>query len=194
MPFHIVSESDFTSWYPLWLRPPPTGIWFGAGQTEALPTANSAFGTSAKVNSNGIKSFTGGAGDQIESGGVPAEWTNINVETDADYNSVSAPNSVIELPPGLYHLHGIFYGDQTPSTDVHLRVVEIKSGEDETLLVIGTPRQANYLGNASLLHSIYEFKREYLRMENATKFYVRLVNYGLRQSALVGYLQAEKIQ
>ena len=185
---------DGTNWCPLWQRPYPTSIWFGAGQTEALPTANSAFGATSNVNSNGVKSFTGGTADQIESNGVNVTWTNINAETDADVNDVSAPNSVFMLPAGIYHLRGTFYGNQTPDNDVHLRVVEIMSGTDDIERLIGTPRQHNFLGSSSMLDSIYEFRREHLILESDSKFYVRLVNHGSSQAALAGYIQVEKIQ
>lgn len=181
------------NWLPLWQRPYPTSIWHGFGQTEALPTEDAAFGSISNVNSNGIKSFTGGTADQIESGGVNVIWTDITDQTNADLTNSGAINAAFQVPAGIYHLRGTFYGNQTPDNDVHLRLVQIISGTDDLVRVVGTPRQQNYLGADTQLHSIYEFRREHLVLENSAIFYVRLVGYSSSQTALVGYVQIEKI-
>ena len=180
-------------------RDHPVSIWWGVNQSEALPTDNANLDADSAINTVGIKTFRGGTADQSEFGGVAVTWSDINHadNSDADLSGgSSAPNSVFEIPSGLYHLSGIFYGSQEPKSSVHLRLDSIQSGTDDIVIISGTPRQKDYLGLGANLHSEYDFKREFLRLTVATKFYVALFNASTAadERYLVGFVQIEKLE
>ena len=80
------------------------------------------------VSTNGIKGWSTNAPKRTKFGGIAATVTNINAETDADFSD-DVPNAVVELPAGEYSFFGVFYGNQTPDTDLHLRLEEIRPAQ-----------------------------------------------------------------
>ena len=169
--------------------------WWGRNQTEGLPTASIA--ANQVISSEGIIGFTGTAGgDASENGGVPGiTLVDVSAETDAD-PTVSLANSGIPIPPGRYEIIAEFYGNQQPDDDVHIRMIEVMSGTDDIIRLIGTQRQKNFVGTAvNDVHAHYEMSRNF-RVTSQSTFYFKLLNYGTganAQNRIVGYFQIERI-
>ena len=166
-------------------------VWWGAGQTEELPEGT--LPESSAVSTNGIRGWSTNAPKRTKFGGIPATVTNINAETDADFSD-DVPNAVVELPAGEYSFCGIFYGNQTPDTDLHLRLEEIRTGTDDIIRIAGTTRQSRFIGTGiNDVHAVYEINRPHFVIDNPMKFYLRLVGFGTDKNRLVGFLQIEEI-
>ena len=166
-------------------------VWWGAGQTDALPEGT--LPESAAVSTNGIKGWSTSAPKRTKFGGIAATVTNINAESNADFSD-NVPNSAIELPAGEYSFFGIFYGNQTPDTDLHLRLEEIRTDTDDIIRIAGTTRQSQFIGTGiNDVHAVYEISRPHFVITSAMKFYLRLVGFGANKNRLVGFLQIEEI-
>ena len=166
-------------------------VWWGAGQTEELPEGTLAAGSA--VSTNGIKGWSTNAPKRTKFGGIVATVTNINAESDADFSD-NVSNSVVELPAGEYSFYGIFYGNQTPDTDLHLRLEEIRTDTDDIIRIAGTTRQSHFIGtHVNEVHAVYEISRPHFVITSAMKFYLRLVGFGANKNRLVGFLQIEEI-
>lgn len=166
-------------------------VWWGTGQTEELPEGT--LPENSAVSTNGIKGWSTNAPQRTKFGGIAATVTNINAESDADFSD-NVPNSVIELPAGEYSFYGVFYGNQTPDSDLHLRLEEIQSGADDIIRIAGTTRQSQFIGrNTHDVHAVYEINRPHFVITSAMKFYLRLVGFGSDKNRLVGFLQIEEI-
>ena len=166
-------------------------VWWGAGQTEELPEGT--LPESSVVSTNGIKGWSTNAPKRTKFGGIPATVTNINAETDADFSD-DAPNAVIGLPAGEYSFFGVFYGNQTPDSDLHLRLEEIRTGTDDIIRIAGTTRQSQFIGTGiNDVHAVYEINRPHFVIDNPMKFYLRLVGFGANKNRLIGFLQIKEI-
>ena len=166
-------------------------VWWGAGQTEELPEGTLAAGSA--VSTNGIKGWSTNAPKRTKFGGIVATVTNINAESDADFSD-NVSNSVVELPAGEYSFYGIFYGNQTPDTDLHLRLEEIRTDTDDIIRIAGTTRQSHFIStHVNEVHAVYEISRPHFVITSAMKFYLRLVGFGANKNRLVGFLQIEEI-
>ena len=166
-------------------------VWWGAGQTEELPEGTLPEGSA--VSTNGIKGWSTNAPKRTKFGGIPVTVTNINAESNADFSD-DVPNSVIGLPAGEYSFSGIFYGNQTPDSDLHLRLEEIRTDTDDIIRIAGTTRQSQFIGTGTNdVHAVYEIHRPNFVIDNAMKFYLRLVGFGTNKNRLVGFLQIKEI-
>ena len=166
--------------------------WYGRNQTEELPVG--LLGADQIVSSEGVIGFTGTAGgDESENGGVPGiVLTDISTVADAD-PAVSLAFSGITFPPARYEILAEFYGNQTPDADLHIRMMEAMVDADDIERLIGTQRQANFIGTgANQVHAHYDVFRR-IRLETETTFYFQLVNYGASKNRIVGYIQIERI-
>ena len=161
-------------------------VWWGAGQTEELPEASA-------VSTNGIKGWSTNAPKRTKFGGIAATVTNINTESNADFSD-NVPNSAIELSAGEYSFFGVFYGNQTPDTDLHLRLEEIRTDTDDIIRIAGTTRQSQFIGSdINDVHAVYEINRPHFVIDNPMKFYLRLVGFGANRNRLIGFLQIKEI-
>ena len=166
-------------------------VWWGAGQTEELPEGT--LPEASAVSTNGIKGWSTNAPKRTKFGGIAATVTNINTESNADFSD-NVPNSAIELPTGEYSFFGVFYGNQTPDTDLHLRLEEIRTGTDDIIRIAGTTRQSQFIGTGiNDVHAVYEINRPHFVIDNPMKFYLRLVGFGANKNRLIGFLQIEEI-
>ena len=166
-------------------------VWWGTGQTEALPEGT--LPEDSAVSTNGIKGWSTNAPKRTKFGGIAATVTNINAESNADFSD-NVPNSAIELPAGEYSFFGIFYGNQTPDTDLHLRLEEIRTDTDDIIRIAGTTRQSQFIGTGiNDVHAVYEISRPHFVIDSPMKFYLRLVGFGANKNRLVGFLQIEEI-
>ena len=166
--------------------------WYGRNQTEELPTGD--LGADQIVSSEGVIGFTGtSGGDESENGGVPGiVLSDISTVPDAD-PTVSLAFSGITFPPARYEILAEFYGNQTPDTDLHIRMMEAMADADDIERLIGTQRQANFVGTGTnQVHAHYGVFRR-IRLEAETTFYFQLVNYGSSKNRIVGYIQIERI-
>ena len=171
----------------------PVSIFLGQGQSadDRLPTADAAFTTAAnQVNSDGVKGFIATA-DQEEFGGVSVTWSHIQNEDDADVTE-NKGTSVFALGAGLYHITGVFYGNQGSDSDAFLALTEVLSGTDDTIRASGKAQDAEYLGTGAQFSAIYQFKYEYVRATATRKFYIRLRNN--TELGLAGYLVFENLR
>ena len=166
-------------------------VWWGAGQTEELPEGTLPEGSA--VSTNGIKGWSTNAPKRTKFGGIPVTVTNINAESNADFSD-DVTNSVIGLPAGEYSFFGVFYGNQTPDSDLHLRLEQIQSNTDDIIRIAGTTRQSQFIGTGiNDVHAVYEIHRPHFVIDNAMKFYLRLVGFGANKNRLVGFLQIKEI-
>ena len=166
--------------------------WYGRNQTEELPVG--LLGADQIVSSEGVIGFTGtSGGDESENGGVPGiVLSDISTVTDAD-PIVSLAFSGITFPAARYEVLAEFYGNQTPDTDLHIRMMEVMTDTDDIERLIGTQRQANFIGTGTnQVHAHYGVFRR-IRLEAETTFYFQLVNYGASKNRIVGYIQIERI-
>ena len=166
--------------------------WYGRNQTEELPVG--LLGADQIVSSEGVIGFTGtSSGDESENGGVPGlVLSDISTVADAD-PTVSLASSGITFPPARYEILAEFYGNQTPDTDLHIRMMEAMADADDIERLIGTQRQANFIGtDTNQVHAHYDVFRR-IRVAAETTFYFQLVNYGASKNRIVGYIQIERI-
>ena len=166
--------------------------WYCRNQTEELPTGE--IGENQMVTSEGVIGFTGtSGGDESENGGVPGiVISDISTVTDAD-PTVSLANSGITFPPARYDILAEFYGNQTPDQDLHVRMMEVMEDSDDIQRLIGTQRQANFIGTGdNQVHAHYEMLRR-IRIPTETTFYFQLVNYSSNKDRIVGYVQIERV-
>ena len=166
-------------------------VWWGAGQTEELPEGT--LPEASAVSTNGIKGWSTNAPKRTKFGGIAATVTNINAESNADFSD-NVPNSAIELSAGEYSFFGVFYGNQTPDTDLHLRLEEIQTDTDDIIRIAGTTRQSQFIGTGiNDVHAVYEINRPHFVIDNPMKFYLRLVGFGANRNRLIGFLQIKEI-
>ena len=166
-------------------------VWWGTGQTEELPEGT--LPESSAVSTNGIKGWSTNAPKRTKFGGIATTLTNINAESNADFSD-NVPNSVVELPAGEHSFFGVFYGNQTPDTDLHLRLEEIRTDTDDIIRIAGTTRQSQFIGTGiNDVHAVYEINRPHFVIDNPMKFYLRLVGFGANKNRLVGFLQIQEI-
>ena len=163
---------------------------YGRNQTEELPTAT--IGTGHTVSSEGVIGFNLNA-DETENGGAGNVIVHdITRNADAD-PSVSFAGSGITITPGRYELIAEFYGNQTPDADLHIRMMEVRSGADDIIRLVGTQRQQNFVGtDVNDVHAHYEMFRKF-RVSLPTTYYFRLVNHTASQDRVVGYFQIERL-
>ena len=165
-------------------------VWIGIGQTEELPEETLPAGSA--VSTNGIKGYSSATPTRTDYGGVNATLTNISTETDADFSD-DVDNSVIELPSGEYSFFGVFYGNQQPDANLHLRLEQIRTGTDDIIRINGTTRQDDFGGTGDNdVHAVFEINRPYYRITSAQKFYLRLVGFPANRNRLVGFLQIRR--
>ena len=161
-----------------------TALSFGGVQVRQrnCPKAHSRRHTeSSAVSTNGIKGWSTNAPKRTKFGGIAATVTNINAESNADFSD-NVPNSVIELPAGEHSFFGVFYGNQTPDTDLHLRLEEIRTDTDDIIRIAGTTRQSHFIGTGiNDVHAVYEISRPHFVIDSPMKFYLRLVGFGANQ-------------
>ena len=163
---------------------------YGRNQTEELPTET--IGSGHTVSSEGVIGFNTSA-DETENGGVGGIAVHdITRNSDADPN-VSHTGSGITIGPSRISLIAEFYGNQTPDADLHIRMMEVASGTDDIIRLIGTQRQQNFVGTGiNDVHAHYEMFRKF-RVEDTTTYYFQLVNYTTNQDRVVGYFQIERL-
>ena len=163
---------------------------YGRNQTEELPT--DTISTDHTVSSEGVIGFNANA-DETENGGVGDLFVHdIIRNSDAD-PTVSHAGSGITIAAGRYALIAEFYGNQTPDADLHIRMMEVASGTDDIIRLVGTQRQQNFVGSdTNDVHAHYEMFRKF-RVDVATTYYFRLTNYTTNQDRVVGYFQIERL-
>ena len=172
----------------------PRSYYVTTGQTTRQPRTLTA---SDGVNTAGVLSFDDTV-FQVVSGGVSGiAFTDIQDETDAD-TTVDATNAVIEIPAGTWDISLEFYGNQTYAGTLFLALYKIQSGTDVVEEFASRSRQNSFFGTAdSDIDAVYRVEEHDIVLDQAEKFYLRLVNFvttELTANRVAGYIRIEKVR
>ena len=173
----------------------PAAFFYGANQTERIPSTISA--SNHNVESNGLKKMSGIANEAF-GGGISYNFGNINDLADADASAkVDLDNSYVQInESGIFNIKTKHVGNQIHDANLVVALRKVMQGTDD-IKVIGETGWRQNIGTIEGLDAdadaLYESEEQYLQINSGDQFYLRMHN----QSAgliLAGYVQFERIE
>ena len=167
-----------------------TSFFFGVNQTERVPDD---FTTSYNVETNGIKSFSGNANENIH-GGIAHTMLNSNDIINADIKH-DAENTAIQIDEsGHFHLRVKMFGNQHSEGHVRLRLYKVMSGTDDIALVtIAAWFKFPEETEDQQMVAEYVDAEQYINVVSGEQFILIMQDYNVTNPILAGYLEIERI-
>lgn len=180
----------------------PKAVWWGLSQTGRIEPRR---GFTADYAETAILGFKGSTPDETYFGGdrlgtimqpAPASNSFVATNVDTDYPGGSNPklklqiNEVFQLPAGVWNLFCHVDDSSAGGANGHLSLMEIMSGNDDTVLF----HTAGWQNSSALGGSTYNLSIPLLRTDGTEYFYLRFRKSSNGRANYAYFLVLEKLQ